>query len=100
MIKRVVKMTYKPEMAESFLAIYQQNWEKIKSFPGCQHVELLRDRQNPAVFFTYSWWNSDEDLNAYRDSELFAMVWGSVKPMFAERAMAWSVDPVNFPTNK
>lgn len=91
-------MTYQPEMAEKFLSIYGENWEKIKSFPGCQHVELLRDKHNPSVFFTYSLWNSEEDLNAYRDSELFARVWGSVKPLFAEKAVAWSVDPVFFPS--
>ena len=43
------------------------------------------------MFFTYSYWNSENDLNEYRNSELFAKVWAETKPMFAEKAQAWSV---------
>jgi hypothetical protein len=30
-------------------------------------------------------------LNAYRNSELFAGVWGRTKVLFAEKAEAWSL---------
>lgn len=90
-------MTFKPDQTDSFMAIYSKNWEKIRTFPGCQHVELLRDKMDPSIFFTYSHWDSEEALNAYRNSELFMMVWGSVKPLFEVRAAAWSLETLEFP---
>jgi len=97
MIKRIVKMTFKPDLTDSFIAIYSRNWEKIRTFPGCHHVELLRDRANPSVFFTYSHWESEIALNNYRNSDLFIAVWGSVKPLFDAKAAAWSLEALEFP---
>jgi heme oxygenase (mycobilin-producing) len=96
MIKRIVKMTFRPENTGAFKAIYQANWELIRSFPGCAHVELLQGRKDPLVFFTYSVWESEERLNAYRESELFGRVWSATKALFSDKPQAWTVDEVNF----
>lgn len=92
MIKRIVKMSFKPENCEAFKTIFETNWEKIKGFEGCSHVELLQDINNPEIFFTYSIWESEACLNNYRDSELFKNVWSATKQLFNQKPEAWSVN--------
>jgi quinol monooxygenase YgiN len=96
MIKRIVKMSFMPEKVDDFKAIFKNNWQYIKGFKGCHHVELLQDKKNTNVFFTYSMWESEEHLNAYRDSELFSKVWGATKLLFNDKPQAWSVNQLDF----
>jgi heme-degrading monooxygenase HmoA len=46
------------------------------------------------VFFTYSFWNAEANLEQYRNSELFKAVWAETKPLFNAKPEAWSVDKV------
>jgi quinol monooxygenase YgiN len=92
MIKRIVKMSFKPENCEAFKIIFETNWKKIKGFEGCSHVELLQDINNPEIFFTYSIWESETSLNNYRNSDLFKNVWSATKQLFNQKPEAWSVD--------
>ncbi|MBA2611028.1 MAG: antibiotic biosynthesis monooxygenase [Bacteroidetes bacterium] len=96
MIKRIVKMSFKPESIEAFKTIFESNWQKIKGFDGCQHVELLQDANNPGLFFTYSLWQSEEHLNNYRNSALFNAVWSSTKILFNAKPEAWTVNELLF----
>lgn len=89
-------MSFKPESVESFKKIFETNWQFIKGFDGCSHVELLQDENNPTIFFTYSLWQSEAHLNAYRDSELFARVWGGTKLLFNGKPEAWTVRELSF----
>ena len=75
-----------------FLGIFSEHQKKIASFPGCTHVELLRDADDPTCFATLSHWNGASDLEVYRKSELFSNVWGQVKPLFSERSQAFSLE--------
>lgn len=92
MFVRIVKMTFSPENIDAFLTNFATVKDKIRAFPGNNHVELWQDKSNPNIFFTYSIWNSPVDLENYRNSELFKQVWGFAKPLFSEKAEAWSVD--------
>lgn len=94
MIKRIVKMSFKPENIEEFKTIFKNNWQRIKGFKGCQHVELLQDKNNVSVFFTYSLWDSEESIENYRTSELFNTVWAATKVLFNDKPEAWSVEQV------
>jgi len=96
MIKRIVKMSFKPEHISDFVEVFKTNWNKIKNFEGCEHVELLQDESNPNIFFTYSLWQSEEHLNKYRDSELFKIVWSKTKTLFNDKPEAWSVKELKF----
>lgn len=89
-------MSFKPDSVDAFKIIFKTNWQSIKNFEGCNHVELLRDKLNPAVFFTFSLWESEDHLNAYRNSELFSNVWSAVKVLFDDKPQAWSVDEQKF----
>jgi len=95
MIKRIVKMGFKPENVDVFKEIFKTNWQKIKGFEGCLHVELLQDQNDPSVFFTYSHWESEVHLNVYRNSELFAKVWGNTKILFNHKPQAWSLKEID-----
>lgn len=92
MIIRIVKMTFQPELVPDFLKNFEANKRRIRTFNGCRHLELLRDIHAENVFFTYSYWKSEDHLNAYRQSDLFKNVWLKTKSMFADAPQAWSVD--------
>ncbi len=96
MIKRIVKMSFHPDKVEDFKAIFKTNWKLIAGFKGCSHVELLQDKIHLNIFFTYSIWENENDLNAYRDSELFEKVWSSTKVLFNDKPQAWSFDELKF----
>lgn len=96
MIKRIVKMSFDPGKVEDFKAIFKTNWQYISGFDGCSHVELLQDKLHSNIFFTFSLWQSEEHLNAYRDSELFARVWGATKQLFNDKPQAWSLTELRF----
>ena len=84
-------MTFDPLKIDEFLANFDSNKTKIRSFEGCRHLELFQDQNKTNIFFTYSYWNSEVALNNYRHSELFKSVWAKTKPLFIERPEAWSV---------
>ena len=88
-------MEFKEDEVSSFLANFETVKLKIRSFPGCLHLSLLRDRNDPCIFFTYSKWQDEQDLENYRNSELFKGVWATTKPKFRSKAQAWSVDVVD-----
>ena len=92
MITRIVKLTFAENKVQNFLAVFNENAHHIRSFKGCQSMTLLRDKQNTNLFFTYSIWQSENDLEQYRKSELFGKVWGTVKLYFSAKAEAWTCD--------
>ena len=95
MINRIVKITFREEFVNDFTTVFNTNKHLIRGFIGCNGVELLRDVSNPAIFFTYSKWEDEASLEAYRNSTLFNEVWSTVKKWFSDRPEAWSVEVVN-----
>lgn len=94
MLIRIVKMTFSADKTEEFQARFHIIKEKIMEFEGCELLELYRDKSDPNIFFTYSYWQSEEDLNQYRNSDFFKEVWGHTKKMFTKKPEAWSVDKI------
>ncbi|NRB84455.1 MAG: antibiotic biosynthesis monooxygenase [Winogradskyella sp.] len=92
MLVRIVKMSFDPLKIAEFLANFEANKKKIRGFQGCNFLELYRDQNNTNIFFTYSYWDSENDLNNYRHSELFKSVWAKTKPLFNDKPEAWSVN--------
>jgi heme-degrading monooxygenase HmoA len=92
MFIRIVKMKFKIEYCEAFEKNFDSNKSKIRSFPGCERLELLQDKNDPTIYFTYSYWQSDEDLLLYRNSDLFKGVWAYTKTLFDAKPEAWSVE--------
>lgn len=91
MITRIVKLQFQDDKIEDFLAFFDTIKHKVATFPRCHGMKLLQDIHNPTTVFTYSRWEDETALNAYRDSELFGTVWPTIKPWFSAKAEAWSV---------
>ncbi len=93
MIVRIVKMEFKPEHVSDFKKLFVDKKEKIRAFPGCQYLELLQGTDaKDNVFMTYSHWNTAQDLENYRYSDLFASTWKETKAMFSKKAEAISTE--------
>jgi heme-degrading monooxygenase HmoA len=95
MIIRIVKMTFRPEEISAFQSLFEERKSMIRDFEGCTHLELWQDKERPEVFFTYSWWDSEEHLENYRRSGFFADTWKLTKEKFAGKAEAWSVEQLH-----
>lgn len=95
MILRVVKMTILPQETERFARVFQERRDLIAAFEGCLRVDLLKTTQaDEAVFFTLSYWQHEENLETYRQSSIFKETWSIVKPLFAQKAQAWTLTGV------
>lgn len=98
MIKRIVKMTFRPEAVDAFVhEVFEQSKAQIRAFPGCLYMELVRSVATPNVLFTLSAWEDEGALDTYRQSELFQLTWAKTKALFAEKAEAWSVEVIDAP---
>jgi quinol monooxygenase YgiN len=91
MIIRLVKLTFQTSKVPDFIQLYESVKDKIAAFPGCLGVSLINDINKPDIFFTYSVWNSLEDLEKYRESPLFKKTWKQTKTFFSIPAEAWSL---------
>jgi len=92
MVTRIVKMTFKPDRVNDFLEIFNVSKELIRASQGCLYLELLNDKQSTNVFFTFSRWDGEEDLERYRNSELFKTTWAKTKVLFSEKTEAWTLE--------
>ncbi len=91
MITRVVKMHFKEESLDAFMEMFVKVKEKIRNQPGCIDLEMLQNANDKGIIFTYSHWESEEDLNNYRHTPLFGEVWRETKSYFAAKAEAWTL---------
>lgn len=91
MIIRIVRMHFTEAGTAEFLEIFNKNKVAIRNFPGCSHLQLLKDAADDTIYTTLSHWDNEVSLEAYRKSELFGSVWGRVKTLFAERTIAFSL---------
>lgn len=85
-------MSFHSDKVEAFLDNFHKNKVFIRNYPGNKFLELYQDKSNKSVFFTYSIWEREEDLENYRHSELFKEVWTFTKALFNDKPQAWSVD--------
>lgn len=94
MFVRIVKMSFHEENIPAFLENFDLIKEKIRNAPGNRYLELYQDKNNPEIFFTYSFWETEADLENYRKSALFDDVWNFTKKLFNGKPEAWSVDKI------
>jgi heme-degrading monooxygenase HmoA len=92
MLVRIVKMSFHQENIPAFLENFELMKEKIRGSAGNRFLELYQDKNDKGIFFTYSYWETEQDLENYRQSELFYDVWEFTKKLFNARPEAWSVD--------
>jgi quinol monooxygenase YgiN len=90
MIHRIVRMTLRPDAVDAFLEVYDRTSPAIRARKGCRALHLLQDLRWPGILTTHSVWESEEALEAYRESDLFRSTWAATRPFFAAPAEAWS----------
>ncbi len=96
MITRIVRLTIQPDKVEDFKLLFSESFPKISRYNGCRDLMLYQDYDESNVMITYSNWNSVEDLETYRKSELFRTTWDKVKPLFSSSPMAFSMERSSF----
>ncbi len=92
MFIRIVKMSFHSKCIPEFLEMFQEKKPFIKNSNGCLLLELYQDKSNPEIFFTYSHWETEGDLENYRNSKLFTETWAQTKTYFNDKPEAWSVN--------
>lgn len=93
MLIRIVRMDFEPEKVADFLDLFETVKKKIATFHGCNHLELCKDAKLDHVYYTFSKWESEDDLEKYRHSELFEDTWAKTKVLFGGKPLAYSLDP-------
>ena len=91
MLIRIVKLTIREENISRFELMFNQSKKTIRNFHGCKHLELYHSVDDPGIFFTYSYWDSEADLEAYRQSDFFKNVWSKTRLLFEQKPEAWSL---------
>ena len=107
MFVRIVKMSFHEENIPAFMENFELMKNHIRNAPGNRFLELYQDKKNPCILFTYSYWETESDLENYRNSAatttytftpnagqcaLFDEVWTFTKKLFNDKPEAWSVD--------
>lgn len=84
-------MHFQPESVPAFLELFDEVKHHIRNFPGCKELKLMQEDGTANVLFTYSIWESNAHLEAYRNSPFFAETWRKTKALFAAKAQAFSM---------
>ena len=91
MLIRIVRMEFNHSKVEDFLFLFNTVENKIANFPGCVSLQLCKDASLNHVFYTFSTWESNVDLENYRHSKLFKNTWKKTKILFKEKPLAYSL---------
>jgi len=91
MITRIVQLPIDPKCkeGEAFIRLFDKYKAQIAAAEGCLGVKMLRSDEH---FFTYSRWESEGHLNAYRYSTVFEEVWPQTKALFSGKPKAWTCE--------
>jgi len=84
-------MEFDPKRVTDFLALFEEVKEKIAAREGCTHLELCKDASIDYVYYTFSTWESEGDLESYRNSTLFKETWARTKVLFGGKPQAFSL---------
>jgi quinol monooxygenase YgiN len=95
MITRIVMLNFQPNKVAEFLEIFTQNKLVLAKSDGCIRLEIFESTSDIDTYFTISNWQSEEHLERYRQSELFKKIWAKVKPLFNNKAQAWTLKTLN-----
>jgi hypothetical protein len=90
MINRIVRLSFEPNLVNDFLTVFENSKNHIANFPGCHGLTLLQDANYSNVYYTYSLWLNESDLENYRNSKLFETTWAATKKLFNDKPMAFS----------
>ncbi|MGF6590239.1 putative quinol monooxygenase [Pseudomonas sp. 2835] len=61
----ILKAKTRPQMSESFEALFRAYVEPSRQEPGCIEYHMLRDQQDPSLFVFYEIWASKAALDVH-----------------------------------
>src|SRR5688572_5409195 len=91
MLVRIVRMHFKNDQVEDFKKLFNNTYHQIRNFKGCRFLELYQDERDANVFYTISKWDHPEQLEEYRNSDLFRDTWAITKTYFSGPPVAYSM---------
>lgn len=92
MIVRIVLMNFQEDKIEAVKEFLDEVRVKIIKVPGCEQLDILQDVARENIFFSYSHWRSEQDLENYRNSDFFKKTWARAKEWFIDNPRAWSLN--------
>lgn len=92
MIRRLVRMKFSEESIHLFRTLFEETKSHILAFEGCIELDLMADADEPLCLCTWSTWMNVDALEKYRQSDLFRSTWSKTKPLFTEKASAWTFE--------
>ena len=92
MITRIVRMVFQEDKTTQFEQVFDESKEKIRARSGCNYLSPHKDHHQSNTYYTLSIWDSQQDLDDYRDSELFKTTWAKTKILFADKPKAYSLE--------
>lgn len=98
MLTRIVKLRIAKDKADDFEAIFHKGKSTIRSFEGCEYLELWKEIPkdgDEVIFMTHSKWIDEKFLNLYRASDFFKNTWTQSKLLFVGKPEAWSVNSID-----
>ena len=94
MIYRIVKLHFQTTKTTSFLELFNQVVTKVNEQPGCIEMYMIQDLHNPTIFITHSKWETEEDLNKYKELyEKFNFRW-DIPPQEINGLMLISINEI------
>jgi heme-degrading monooxygenase HmoA len=90
MFVRIVKLSFHRKTFLLFLENFRKS-ERIRSAPGIVCWNYTKIKTIKIIFFTYSYWETEQDLEKWT-SDFFNEVWSFTKKLFNDKPQAWSVD--------
>ncbi|NOZ46012.1 MAG: antibiotic biosynthesis monooxygenase [Chlorobi bacterium] len=92
MITRIVKMSIKKDKVADFIKYFEIFNEKIKKFDGCEHHDFLEDKNAQNIFFTYTTWKTERQIERYRRSETHRLHKEKMQEFYNKEDTAWTVE--------
>ena len=94
MVTRIVKLRMQEKEVGTFKNYFATVCDIIRHQPGCHLLQAWQDINDPRIFFTYSVWDGEADLETYRNSAFFLQFWKTVKPWFSDKAEVWTFEKI------
>lgn len=95
MIRRIVRLEFHPEKVGEFMEFFSKHRNTIASFPGIISLDIYKDASLDNVYYTFSIWESEAALEAYRESEIFNSLWSYAKQRFSGKPLAYSLADIS-----
>lgn len=92
MIARIVTMTFKENEINNFVLLFNEYKTQIKNSTGCISLTLIQKLDHPTEISTLSYWENEDYLNNYRNSDIFKQVWPQTKLLFSSPPKAISYE--------